>query len=217
MAAPLLPFSPSPSGAPISRDTLAVLSGACASSQAAYERKTGVCSRSNIALGERVAASAAIGPAEQERAWQRGRALFRLCDHRGHHGHPGATYLAWRLPNAFGPARGHQQRPKGRQKRINRQLADLFTKGMTGNGERIEKRFYTSAVAAVRKYELRTTDYELKTQSACRSADIARHWPVGGAGRGGCGIWGTVETAADYTYSRLASASAAEQASFFEE
>jgi hypothetical protein len=203
-------------GAPVSRDTLAALSGACARSQVAYERRAGVCSRSNIALGERVAAGMPAGPAEQERAWQRGRALFRLRDHRGLHGRPGATYLAWRLPNAFGPARGHQQRPKGRQKRINRQLADLFTKGMTGNGERIEKRFFASGAAAVRNYELRITNYESKTRGACRPVEIASQWPVGGGGGGGCRVWGTVEAAA-YAYLPSGSVSAAAQVSFFGE
>ena len=187
----------SPLGMPIARDTLAELSGVCARSQAAYERRVGVASQANIALGERVAAApgAPIGPAEQERAWQQGRALFRLRDHRGHHGRPGATYLAWRLPNAYGPARGHQPRPKGRQKRINRRLADLFTKGMTGNDERIEKRFYPTAAGAIRNYELRIRNEETNARSSfvTRRPSLApRHWPAGGPGRAGhCCVWAT--------------------------
>jgi hypothetical protein len=187
------PCTPASSGSPIARDTLAALSGACARSQAAYERRAGIRARSNIALAERVAANAPTGPAEQERAWQRGRALFRLRDYRGHHGRPGATYLAWRLPNAFGPARGHQQRPKGRQKRINRQLADLFTKGMTGNGGRIEKRFYASAAAAYRAGEKggRGTG-ERSSRLSCRPGN-GHHWPLPRARRGACRIWATAE------------------------
>ena len=171
--APLPPCAPASS--PIARDTLADLSGVCPRSQAAYERRAGIVSRANIALGERVSALAPAGPAEQERAWQQGRALFRLRDHRGLYGRAGATYLAWRLPNAYGPARGHQPRPRGQQKRINRHLADLFTKGMTGNGAaRIEKRFFGTAVAAVK----------------ARETAAVRYWPLGGGhGR----LWGALE------------------------
>jgi hypothetical protein len=137
------------------------------------------------------------GPAEQERAWQRGRSLFRLRDHRGLHGRLGATYLAWRLPNAFGPARGHQQRPKGRQKRINRQLADLFTKGMTGNGEpAIEKRFYGTAAAACKAVEKRqggtgAAPLRLRASASLRVLSEA-YWLPGGAGRGGWRMWATI-------------------------
>lgn len=186
-------------GLPVSRDTLAALSGVCARSQAAYERRAGVAARPNYALGERVAASAPAGPAEQERAWQLGRALFRLRDHRGLHGRPGATYLAWRLPNAYGAARGHQPRPKGQQKRINRQLADLFMKGMTGNGAAtIERRFFGNA-KEITNYELRMTNEEQQARSsrAARPATTTRHWPLAaapdGSGRGGCAVWGTLE------------------------
>ena len=165
-------------GAPIARDTLAALSGVCARSQAAYERRAGVAARANIALGERVAASCPAGPAEQERAWGHGRALFRLKDYGGRHGRPGAVYLAWRLPNAYGLARGHQTCPKGRQKRINRRLADLFTKGMTGNGAGIEKRFFGTAAAAFKNYELRITNYEWKRRAARRGAAVHPATPV---------------------------------------
>ena len=43
-----------------------------------------------------------------------------MKDFRGYQGKKGKTYLAWQLPNSYGG--GHQQRPKGRQKRINRRL-----------------------------------------------------------------------------------------------
>jgi len=204
-------------GSPIARDTLAGLSGVCARSQAAYERRAGVASRANIALGERVAAGAP-DPAEQERAWRQGRAVFRLRDHRGRHGRPGATYLAWRLPNAYGPATGHQPRPKGRQKRINRQLADLFTKGMTGNGARVEKRFYAGAIAACKAAERAQAQGEGGSRAEERSMRLGqrpatgrqagersmrpgqrpatgRHWPLPGPARGVCRLWATMEPA----------------------
>ncbi len=198
-------------GPPIARDTLADLAGVSPRSQAAYERRAGIEARSNIALGERVAAGGAISPREQERAWTHGRALFRFKDYRGKQGKPGATYLAWRLPNGYGPGRGHQQRPKGRQKRINRRLADLFTKGMTGNSEaRIERRFFPTAAGAMRNDErrvatpvVRRTD-ELSARSSLitrhsslvtrHSQLVTRYWPLSGAGRGGVGVWAVTQS-----------------------
>jgi len=182
---PPTPLRPCAPASPISRAALTALSGACARSQAAYERRAGVLARSNVALGERVAdgAHAVVGPAEQERAWQCGRALFRLKDYRGHYGHPGAVYLAWRLPNGYGPARGQQQRPRGRQKRINRRLTDLFTQGMTGNGRAATgKRFFGTAVGAVKAGQGAGGQGK-------RPAEV--HWPIGRA-RSGVGVWATI-------------------------
>jgi hypothetical protein len=184
-----------PLGNPISRTTLTALSGACPRSQAAYERRAGVGARDNYALGERVPGGAGgpVGPAEQERAWRQGRALFRLTDHHGRQGAPGATYLAWRLPNTYGPARGHQQRPKGRQKRINRQLADLFTKGMTGNGRgTIEKRYFAGAAAAWKKAGARVqvpgSREERSSPGPWPLAPSPYFWPNGRT-PSGAGVW----------------------------
>ncbi|MBP6786427.1 MAG: hypothetical protein KA170_02475 [Candidatus Promineofilum sp.] len=114
---------------PIARATLCKLSGAAANSQRNYERRTRVGRRSAIAVGPLVVAAD-----EHEVAWRRGQALFRLRDGHGRHGRPGAVYLAWQLPNEYtGP---HATLPRGRQKRLNRALADLFHDGMTGNDER---------------------------------------------------------------------------------
>jgi hypothetical protein len=147
-------------------------------------------------------AAGPVGPAEQERAWRQGRALFRLTDHHGQQGAPGATYLAWRLPNTYGPARGHQQRPKGRQKRINRQLADLFTKGMTGNGRTaIAKRYFAGAAAAFRRAgEQGGRGAGVKERAAggfspaplLPRSPAPLHWPDGRT-PSGAGVWRIVE------------------------
>lgn len=113
---------------PIARDTLANLSGVGRSSQRAYEARLNLPVRPNFAVGE-----AATAPRQEERAWEQGGALFTLCDYSGQQGGPGKVYLAWQLPNSY--AGQHQRQPKGRQKRINRQLKDLVTQGMPGNDE----------------------------------------------------------------------------------
>ena len=118
--------APSDKPRPIARVTLTALSGVGQSSQRAYEARLKLAVRSNFAIGE-----IATAPRQEDRAWQQGMALFTLRDHNGQQGRPGNVYLAWQLPNSYaGP---HRQRPKGRQKRINRQLKDLVRQGMPGN------------------------------------------------------------------------------------
>lgn len=115
---------------PISRHTLAILSGVGATSQRHYEAKTKVRAQANYAVGD--VCQGADDEKGKERAWQVGRALFRLRDINGRHGKAGRMYWAWRLPNSYaGP---HQKAPKGRQRRVNRELRDLVMQGMPGNG-----------------------------------------------------------------------------------
>jgi hypothetical protein len=162
-------------GMPIARDTLADLSGVGQSSQRAYEERLRLRPQVNYAIGE-----ATTADNEEERAWQQGRALFTLKDYRGRQGKQGKSYLAWRLPNSYSGQ--HQQRPKGRQKRINRQLRDLVMKGMPGNGEeavetqRPEKRYYPNGRSA--------------SQSRGSHAAAVRYWQRdAGNGNGRSAIW----------------------------
>ncbi|MFQ5398281.1 MAG: hypothetical protein ACE5E7_01650 [Anaerolineae bacterium] len=128
---------------PIARATMEKLSHVNRRTQRLYEKRAGVRLQRNFALGPNI-----IPARMQEYAWRHGRASFDLCDVKGKQGKRGKHYLAWQLPNSYiGP---HAQQPRGRQKRINQQLADLFTQGMTGNDElpvmgnvrKLPKRFY---------------------------------------------------------------------------
>ncbi len=111
---------------PIARETLTAQFNISPRTQRSYERKARVKSHKNYAIGKKESAENA-----KEAAWQHGLATFSLTDHLGKNGRSRATYLAWQLPNHyFGP---HQPACRGQQKRINRELADLFMKGMTGN------------------------------------------------------------------------------------
>jgi hypothetical protein len=132
---------------PIARETLASISGVGASSQRTYEKQTGIQVRANIALGQ------GLSKENQEAgAWQKGGALFELRDYCGQQGKQGKTYLAWQLPNSYIGKQQHQ--PKGRQKRINRELNDLVMKGMPGNVEetsgsqRLEKVYHPNGKLA---------------------------------------------------------------------
>lgn len=113
-------------GRPISRRTLQSLSNVGRRSQQAYEQRANIRVQRNDALGP-----VADSSNRQELAWQRGTAHYQLTDYHGRHGPSRMVYLAWQLPNSYsGP---HEPLPRGRQKRINRELVDLFTNGMTGN------------------------------------------------------------------------------------
>lgn len=134
---------------PIARATLARLSGVGRSSQRVYEQQAGIHIQANFAVGE-----LATKESGQNRAWVQGPALFELKDYRGRQGKKGKTYLAWQLPNSY--LGQHPQRPKGRQKRINRELQDLVMKGMPGNSERtsgaqqVEKVYYPNGKLAAK-------------------------------------------------------------------
>lgn len=151
---------------PIARATLKTLSGIGRHSQRHYERKVGVRRRPNYVLAGQVTPEE-----EQEHAWQHGRALFRFCDRKGRYGPAQVTYLAWQLPNSYeGP---HAVRPNGRQKRINRKLADLLTQGITGNDEAaampidgsFSQRYYRNGALAGKGYN-RSSDRDAYWRSA---------------------------------------------------
>ena len=132
---------------PISRAALRQISQVSARSQQNYERRAGVQTQRNYATGSKLKSDKA-----QEQAWQKGPACFPWHDHQGLYGQAGSTFLAWQLPNSYsGP---HTQRPQGRRKQFNRQLADLLKIGMTGNGrtavEFKAKRYCDDAQTAVR-------------------------------------------------------------------
>jgi hypothetical protein len=143
-----------PAGKPISRSTLRELSHISRQTQSLYERRARVRCSSNFAVGGHYNTVN-----RQNSAWRHGRATFRFRDETGRLGRKGAEYTAWQLPNSYvGP---HERRPKGQQKRINRELADLFMKGITGNGkdskgaEQLAScRFFDKATTAAASYNL---------------------------------------------------------------
>lgn len=115
-------------GSPIARDTIAQISHIHERTQRRYEKRAQVRKKHNFAIGPQ---NNALN--NEETTWRHGRASFQFTDMEGRHGRKGATYTAWQLPNNYtGP---HAKLPRGRQKRINRELADLFMKGMTGNDQ----------------------------------------------------------------------------------
>lgn len=131
---------------PISRATLATLSGVAARTQLAYDRAARVACSRNIAIGQRYSADNA-----RERAWEHGRAVFRFIDRAGKEGRPGGQYVAWHLPNSYHAA--YQRRSRGSRKRLNRKIDDLVMKGIPGNDERaVEPVFHAHGAQAARQF-----------------------------------------------------------------
>jgi hypothetical protein len=180
---------------PIARATLSVLCQTSRQTQRAYERRAGVQIQRNFAVGKPLTLAD-----HQDQAWQRGQAVFQLNDHNGRLGRQGATYTAWQLPNSYhGP---HKKQPKGRQRRMNRKLADLFMKGMTGNGEHAEqvdidgdRCFFSSGATATASYN-RGPDGDIYWPRRRRSSSSGNsqcqlwHWlPAQRAGRRQNSAW----------------------------
>ena len=147
---------------PIARESLTAQFNISPHTQRSYERKARVKSHKNFAIGAKNASERA-----ENTAWHHGTAVFPFTDHLGKQGRPGTSYLAWQLPNHyFGP---HHQACRGQQKRINRELADLFMKGMTGNDnesvEKISRRFCDNGRLAAKVYNRNQAEQDVYWRS----------------------------------------------------
>lgn len=175
-----------PDQRPVARETLADISSVSRRTQRTYEKKAGVRRQQNWVIGPRRTPEAV-----QEEAWKRGKALFTFTDEAGTYGQPGQSYLAWQLPNSYaGP---HTPQARGHQKQINRKLADLFMKGITGNGtqevepqpalqdRRLPARFYAHGEKAVRaSNHTPATEHYWQTHQRQRQARVWHLLPVKG-------------------------------------
>lgn len=114
-------------GRPIARATIQTLSGVGRCSQRNYDKRAKVQITRNYAIGE-----VATDLNREQRAAEKSNATFELKDVKGKQGPKQQSYMAWQLPNSYsGP---HPQESHSRkQRRINRQLADLRIERAAGN------------------------------------------------------------------------------------
>lgn len=163
---------------PIARATVARLTAVNPRTQRRYEHKARVKRQAQFAIG-----AAATTESFQARGWAQGQAAFEFKDFKGQQGQRDKSYVAWQLPNSYvGP---HAQQSKGRQKRINRTLTDLFMQGMTGNGQRtrMTQRFFDNGRSAAKSY-LRNPQQDHYWRGAgngrCDKAQLKRYqlWQV---------------------------------------
>ena len=154
---------------PISRDTLESITGLSPRTQREYDRIAKVERQQNIAVGPKYTKITA-----EEQYWQRGRAVFTFVDSQGKQGPKNQQYLAWRLPNSYKAP--HQQRSKGRQKKINQQLGRLVDNGVQATIQpEVDKLFWADGAAAGKAYS--------------RDQEQDAYWPRGKAQRRPSVIW----------------------------
>jgi hypothetical protein len=158
---------------PISRETLRAVSGIAERTQRVYDRLAPVERRHNIAIGERYSQDRI-----QERAWEKGRAVFHFVDTRGLQGRAGRGYIAWHLPNSYQTA--YQRCSRGSRKRLNRKLADLVQQGIPGNDDRaVERLFFPNGALAAKRYN--------------RDPEDDAYWPQDQMAQAGTGVWRVID------------------------
>lgn len=112
---------------PIARETITAVTGVDERTQKAYEQRVKISATANFCIGQRLDAETA-----QDQAWRnRGKGAFELTDKKGRQGKPGEKYLAWQLPNSYQGK--HETLPRGKQRRVNRELKVLLNQTAAGN------------------------------------------------------------------------------------
>lgn len=157
------------SSAPVTRAVIEEVTGVPKSTQIAYEKAAGVETKTNVAItGDK------LTPERAETAsWAHGHAFFEFVDWLGKRGRPGRGYIAWQMANSFGAV--HGKAPKGRQRKINRQMTDLVITEARGNGRDVDQLYYpdgAKAAAAYNKAGARQDKYFNKDQAGKRPSDV---------------------------------------------
>lgn len=134
--------------APISRQTMASMTGVSKRTLRRYDKRAGIKAFPNYEIGQ-VATTAAM----QDAAWEHGTAVFEFIDYKGHQGRAGQHRVARALPNAYSTEM--QTAPRGRQRKINKELRDACDNGAQANDEDYFKLFHETAADAVSAFNKR--------------------------------------------------------------
>ena len=148
---------------PISRKTLAEITGASERVQRQYDQRTQLVRVANYSLTSQAESAENV-------YWQSGRAAFQFIDKFGRHGAVGRTYWAVRLPNSYQTS--YSQLPSSGTKQLNRQLKlDLVLNGTQGNtlSQWPQRLFHTNGKKAVRAYNSRQDVY-IQTEKQNRAS-----------------------------------------------
>lgn len=123
---------------PIPRGNVRALTGVPERTQIRYDKVAKVKVRYNIGTANEEPTQENY----QRRAWEQGRAAFKLFDIKQM-----KTVIAWRLPNSYDA--DYEQAPKGRQRKHNRRI-NLVIKRQQGNDADIVRTYLPTARIAAR-------------------------------------------------------------------
>ncbi len=126
---------------PITRQVIRNITGVSETSQREYDKITNTRSQTNICLTGKDWNKENL----REYNWKRGKNAFRFVDVHGKYSEPFTESIAYRLSNSYHP--NMAQAPKGRQRRINREI-DLVKyvgrqNAVQGISSNVKRRYYS--------------------------------------------------------------------------
>lgn len=132
---------------PISQAAIEAATAVSERTQRHYNHVAGVQRQKNIEIGEKHTELS-----EEQTAWRYGHNSFEFIDYHGRQGERNGRYRARQLPNSY--KRRHHRANKGRQRKINQNLAHLVKKrsGAAAADERLKKRYHANGAAAAKSF-----------------------------------------------------------------
>jgi hypothetical protein len=165
---------------PISRATIRKITGACKSSQIAYDVLADLQARRNVGI---------VGDATKENcqaaAWRFGH-VWKFRDHTGKLGRRGWVYAAICLPSSYQSP--YATLPKGRQRRLNASLHNLVTTGRGKCEDDILRIYHGDGATAADAYNRDPKHDHFYRHGAALYPTAARP-----ANLVGVGVWGVLQ------------------------
>lgn len=130
---------------PLTRQTIREATGACESSQRAYDKIAATQAKLNYAIDD----TAPYDETKQDLMYKRWGGVFRFYDFNGKYTGKRGAYSAWRMPNSYQASLATL--PKGRQKKHNRQI-NLVINGTRGNSRKVVRIYHLDGSEAGKAY-----------------------------------------------------------------
>jgi len=156
--------------APISQAAICELTGISPATQRRYHKIAGVEVQHNIAISDQ--------PWREHMAdatYERGRGVFRFVDKQGQRGKRGRGYVAWHMPASY--TSPYSQSPKGRQRKINRQI-DLVISTARGNSRVIYRRYFLKGGAALKAHSRHPDADHYLLRKPAMIPDVRQIWGI---------------------------------------
>jgi hypothetical protein len=153
---------------PISQAAIRKETGVSEVTARRYHKIAGVKTQRNIAISDL--------PWREHMAdetYERGRGVFRFVDRQGKRGKRGRGYVAWHMPATY--TAPYSQSPKGRQRKINRQI-DLVISTTRGNSREVNRLYYLKGSAAAKAHSRQPDDDHYLRGKPSLIPDVTQLW-----------------------------------------